>query len=227
MILLRKRGGLLRQDETICALVLAAGLSSRMGEFKPLLPLRGKALIENAVESVLQGGAETVVVVTGYRGGEVEAALAHYGSRVRFTRNPDYARTDMLRSIQLGVRALPPCGAFYLLPGDMPVVRQSTFERLREARNREHMSVVFPTLDGYRKHPPLIDARMIFEIAAFHGEGGLRELWKQHEAEIVTVPVDDQGVWVDLDTPDDYRQCKETYEIQREVEAVWKKSARA
>ena len=207
-----KRGGLLHQDETIRALVLAAGLSSRMGGFKPLLPLRGKTLIENTVESALQGGAASVTVVTGCRADEVESALSHFGSRVRFTHNPDYARTDMLRSIQLGVRALPPCGAFYLLPGDMPVVRQSTFERLREARGRNRPWVVFPTLDGHRKHPPLIDARMIAEILSFHGEGGLRELWKQHESEIITVPVDDPGVCADLDTPDDYRQCRITYE---------------
>ena len=81
-----------------------------MGEFKPLLSLRGKTVIENTVESVLQGGAETVAVVTGYRAAEAEAALSRFGSRVRFVRNPDYAQTDMLGSIRLGVRALPPCG---------------------------------------------------------------------------------------------------------------------
>lgn len=200
------------------ALVLAAGLSSRMGEFKPLLPLRGKTLIENAVESVLLGGAETVVVVTGFRASEVEEVLLQYGSRIRFVRNPDYARTDMLHSIRLGVGALPGCGAFYLLPGDMPVVRQETFARLRSAwetavqREKRRVCAVFPTLDGYRKHPPLIDAGMIREISAFHSDGGLRELWKKHESEIVDVPVDDGGVWVDLDTPDDYHRCRKTYD---------------
>ena len=186
-----------------------------MGEFKPLLSLRGKTVIENTVESVLQGGAETVAVVTGYRAAEAEAALSRFGSRVRFVRNPDYAQTDMLGSIRLGVRALPPCGAFFLLPGDMPVVSRSTFERLREAWQAERAGVVFPTVDGRRKHPPLVDARMIPAIAAFRGEGGLRELWKQHESEIVTVPVDDRGVGLDLDTPVDYQQCREAYERRR------------
>lgn len=205
----------MRHDNTISALVLAAGLSSRMGDFKPLLPLREKTLIENAIDSVLQGGAGTVVVVTGFHAEEVEAVLERYGDRVRFVRNPDYARTDMLCSIRIGVRALPPCDAFYLLPGDMPVVRQSTFERLRAARRPDRVSIIFPTLDGYRKHPPLIDAGMIPEIASFHSEGGLRELWKRHEAKIITVPVDDKGVWVDVDTPDDYHRCRETYDKER------------
>ena len=200
-------------DNTISALVLAAGLSSRMGNFKPLLPLRGKTLIENAIDSVLQGGAGTAVVVTGFRADEVEAVLKRYGSRVCCVRNPDYAGSDMLCSIRIGVNALPPCDAFFLLPGDMPVVRQSTFERLRAARRPDRVSVIFPTLDGYRKHPPLIDAGMIPEIGSFHGEGGLRALWKKHEAKIIAVPVDDQGVWVDLDTPDDYLRCREIYDL--------------
>ena len=207
----------MHQRETICALILAAGLSQRMGDFKPLLPLRGKTLIENSVESVLSGGAETAVVVTGYRASEVENVLRRsFGERVDFARNPDYASTDMMRSIQIGAAALPDCGAFFLLPGDMPVVAAGTFDKLLAAREQEVASAIFPTLDGYRKHPPLIDARLIPAIRTFDGDGGLRELWKRYENDILTVAVDDAGVWVDLDTPADYQECKQTYEVQKE-----------
>lgn len=203
------------QEETICALVLAAGLSTRMQAFKPLMPFRGKTLIENTIDSVLSGGAEKVVVVTGYRAGDLEALLGQkYEDRVILARNPDYATTDMLHSIRIGCAHLPQCGAFFLLPGDMPVVRKETFQRILERRNSE-ISVIFPTLDGYRKHPPLVDYRLVPEIESFDGEGGLRQLWKQHEAIIRTVPVDDTGVWVDLDTQEDYKNCKEQYEKNR------------
>ncbi|MBQ9458742.1 MAG: nucleotidyltransferase family protein [Oscillospiraceae bacterium] len=184
-----------------------------MGEFKPLLPLRGATLIENSVGSALAGGAETATVVTGFRAGDVERVLSRaFGERVRFVRNGDYARTDMMRSIQLGAAALPDCGAFFLLPGDMPAVSPETFARLLAARRKSPSGVVFPTLDGSRKHPPLIDSRLIPAILAFDGEGGLRELWSRLGGEIQTVPVEDAGVWVDVDTPDDYRQCRQNYE---------------
>ena len=208
----------LHRRETIRALILAAGLSQRMGEFKPLLPLRGRTMIENSVGSVLCGGSETAVVVTGYRANEVESVLrSAYGDRVAFARNEEYASTDMMRSIQIGAAALPTCDAFFLLPGDMPVVAAGTFDQLLAARESEKAPVVFPTLGGYRKHPPLIDARLIPAILAFDGDGGLRELWKRYENDILTVPVDDAGVWVDLDTPADYQECKQTYEVQKEV----------
>lgn len=201
---------------TVCGLILAAGLSSRMGEFKPLMPLRGKTLIENTVDSVLSGGAQSVVVVTGYRGAEVDAVLGRrYGKDVISVPNPDFASTDMLRSIQIGCRAMPECDAFFLLPGDMPVVRRSTFRKLLSARPANGVSVIFPTLNGARKHPPLVDARMIPEILAFQSDGGLRQLWHRHEEFIQTVSVDDEGVWIDLDTQQDYLSCKQDYEFKK------------
>ena len=192
-------------------LILAAGLSSLMGDFKPLLPLRGKTVIENAADSVLDGGAESLTVVVGYRGDELSALLKRrYGERVQTVRNPDYAHTDMLHSVQLGCLAMPACGAFFLLPGDMPAVRADTFRRLLEARAEG--SVVFPTLEGRRKHPPLIDSSLIPEILAFRGEDGLRGLWRKHEETICTVAVDDEGVCLDLDTPQAYSRCRQKYE---------------
>lgn len=196
------------QSETICALVPVAGLSSRMGAFKPLLPLRGRSVIEETVSSALRGGASVTVVVTGHRAEDVERALSRsFGPRVIFVRNPEPATTDMMRSVQLGAAGLPACGAFFLLPGDMPAVSQETFARLLEMRERVHAPVIFPTFEGRRGHPPLVDAGTIPEISAHEGEGGLRGLWARLEDRTVDVPVDDAGVCVDLDTRDDLRRC--------------------
>jgi len=185
-----------------------------MGDFKPLMPFRGKTLIENTINSVLSGGAQSVVVVTGHRGKELEDFLQyHYGEQVLFARNQNYAETDMMCSIRIGCQALPLCDAFFLLPGDMPVVGQETFHILRKVRPLDSVSIVIPTLEGYRKHPPLIDSRLIPEILAFRGNGGLRQLWQQYDELICTVPVDDAGVWVDLDTQEDYQICRQTYEL--------------
>lgn len=199
------------QEETISGLILAAGLSTRMQTFKPLMPLWGRTLIENTVDSMFAGGVKAIVVVTGYRGDELESVLsARYGAHVISVRNPEYATTDMLHSIQIGCAALPECDAFFLLPGDMPVVKQSTFEKLRAARSHTK-AIVFPTLDGHRKHPPLVDTGLIPDILAFRQDGGLRRLWAKYTAIIREVPVDDTGVWVDLDTQDDYQNCKNKY----------------
>ena len=196
------------QPVAASVLVLAAGLSSRMGAFKPLLPLGGGTVIERTVQSALDGGARRPVVVTGYRGKEVAGLLRRrWGEEVILTENPDYARTDMLASIRIGCRALPPCGAFFLLPGDMPAIRPSTFRALLSSWEARPGGVIFPTLEGYRKHPPLIDFALREEICAYRGGDGLRGFWRAHEGLIRTHPVEDAGVWLDLDTQEDYRRC--------------------
>ena len=183
-----------------------------MGEFKPLLPFRGKTLIENTIDSILSSGAHQVVVVTGHRADELEAVLSEkYEGRVILTRNHEFATSDMLHSIRIGCAAMPECDAFFLLPGDMPVVEPITFQKVLAQRDGT-LGVIFPTLDGFRKHPPLVDYRLIPQILGFHGEGGLRRFWQEQEHLIRTVAVDDAGVWMDLDTQEDYKKCKEKYE---------------
>lgn len=196
-------------------IILAAGLSSRMNAFKPLLKLQGKTMIEHSIESMFHGGVKQVVVVVGYRADEIEVLLGgkYDGSRLIVIHNPRYAETDMLVSVKIGISALTPCSAFYLLPGDMPAIKTSTFFAVKEAMSRTNALVAFPTMDGYRKHPPLISWQCISDILTFEGEGGLRELWKQLEKNIITVPVDDIGCLLDADTKVDYGRLVDYMEV--------------
>ena len=200
----------------IGGLILAAGLSSRMGDFKPLMPLRGKTLIENTIDSMLLCGVHSVTVVVGYRGREVERVLRsrYFGDTVTVAYNQDYAVTDMLTSVKIGLAAMPPCDAFFLLPGDMPVVSKETFLAVARAMPPSGRGIVFPTLEGYRKHPPLIAACYIPLIRDYDGQEGLRGFWRLHEDAIITVPVDDMGCWTDIDTFAQYTRCLQRYQAQ-------------
>ena len=129
----------------ISALIVAAGLSRRMGSFKPLLPLGNATVIENTVAGALAGGAECAVVVTGYRGGEVETVLYHrFGDTVRCVRNPDFAATDMLRSVQLGAAALRSCEAFSCCRATCPPSRPIRSAPCWTRGNRGDRCLCFP-----------------------------------------------------------------------------------
>lgn len=201
------------KKKTINGLILAAGISSRMGEFKPLLPLLGKTVIENSIDSMLLAGVSQIVVVLGYRGKELERFLnsRYLGNTIKLAYNPDYAVSDMLASARIGVEAMPPCDAFFLLPGDMPTVSKETYLALYRNLPETGAGIVFPTQSGYRKHPPLIDYRYRPAIRSCYKEGGLRELWKEYENAIITVNVDDEGCWTDLDTFEQYICCLKRY----------------
>lgn len=200
----------------INGLILAAGLSSRMGDFKPLMPLRGKTLIENSIDSMLLAGVNQVVVVLGHRGDDLEAILRsrYVGDTIVTIYNRAYATTDMLTSVKVGLSVMPDCDAFFLLPGDMPVVAKETFLAVYRAMPEGSAAITFPTLEGYRKHPPLIDKAFIPEIMDYQGEGGLRGLWQRHQDKIETVAVDDIGCWTDLDTFEQYFSCINRYKTK-------------
>lgn len=192
----------------INGIVLAAGLSTRMEAFKPLLKLGEKTMIEHSIDSMFHGGVNQVVVVLGHRAKEIEVLLRNKydDSRLVFMRNEKYADTDMLTSIKMGIYELNTCDAFYLLPGDMPAIKPKTFLAVKEAMCKTHAMVSFPTIDGYRKHPPLISSKCIDYILKFGGEGGLREVWKHFGNQIETVPVEDYGCIIDADTKADYNK---------------------
>lgn len=195
----------LSESKVVNGLIVAAGLSKRMGDFKPLLPFGGKTLIECTVESMLSAGVSQVIVVLGHRGKELEMLLEErYRDRVILVYNPAYASTDMLTSVKCGLAKMPPCQAYFLLPGDMPMVKKSTFNLLLEAFSFEQPVILFPTLNGYPKHPPLINAYFTQPILAFEGEGGLRQLWKKLAEYRRNIPVEDQGVAIDFDTKEVY-----------------------
>lgn len=128
------------------------------------------------------------------------------GDYIRMVRNRDYLHSEMLDSIKLGVASLGPCSDFFLLPGDIPMVSPATFRAIQKTHLCGENLVTFPTVDGRRKHPPLISARCIQRILSFQEAGGLRQLWKNMEQETGNVAVDDMGCTMDVDSPGDYEK---------------------
>ena len=184
------------------ALILAAGYGSRMGRFKPLLPLAGKSAIEWAVAAFRAAGVADIAVVTGYGAGELEAELHRLG--VSALRNPHYD-VGMYSSIQVGIASLAPVvEACFLLPVDIPLLRASTIAALAATHAAAPAAVIYPTFRGQRGHPPLIRRDLFAEILAGNGEGGLRALLLRHQA--AEVAVADEAILLDMDAPDDHQR---------------------
>lgn len=191
-------------------LVLAAGMSSRMQDFKPLMTIQNKTMIEFTVDQLLESGVHQVVVVLGHRGEEVRRCLIRRPerqNRLCFVENPLYQTTQMLESVKCGLQEMPLCDRFFLVPGDMPAISQQTYIQLLQHATSAQHKVIFPTVDEYRKHPPLIRYDCIGDILSFEGQG-LRAMWKNYEGQILELPVRDNGCQIDVDFPADYlRVC--------------------
>jgi len=190
----------------IAAVILAAGLSSRMTGFKPLLDLDGRHALERCVSLFQDVSIEDVVVVTGREAEQVSAAARRLGARA--VHNPDF-REGMFGSVRAGVAALQDrCAGFFLLPVDIPLVRRETVRCLLEALQPERNETLIPHFQGQSGHPPLIPASLRPAILATSGDqGGLRSVLQR--AEIRAVPVPDKGVLLDMDTDQDLQRIRQ------------------
>ncbi len=196
----------------INGLVLAAGMSTRMGQFKPLLKIGKKTMVEQTVDKMLAAGVKTVVVVLGCRGKEIEERLlldSRRGEHLCFAYNKAYETTQMLDSIKIGLKVMPDCDFFFLSPGDMPAISVATYKKLwQQAENNDNAvweKIYFPTMEGHRKHPPLLHSSLKEEILGFEGEG-LRALWSLHKKDICEVPIEDIGCTLDADYPEEFQR---------------------
>ncbi|QGY41490.1 NTP transferase domain-containing protein [Pseudodesulfovibrio cashew] len=185
----------------IGAVIPAAGLSSRMQRFKPLLPLGRGTVLSECVDTFLGNGVDRIVVVTGKRADEVAAAALAAGAEA--VHNAHFAE-GMFSSILTGVKALGNVEAFFVLPVDIPLVRRETVARVLETYDARRPAVLYPRFLGERGHPPLIGREAIPSILAHDGEGGLRAVLDTFESEAAELDVADFGTVHDLDFPDDY-----------------------
>ena len=184
----------------VVAIVLAAGLSSRMGSPKMLAEFQDQAMIRAAVERIMQSSVDEVVVVTGHESGKVKIVLA--GLPVRFIENPNPA-LGLSSSLVCGVGAATNAGAIVVCLGDMPLVDPRTIDRLIAAFNpAEHRSIIVPTHKGQFGNPVLWGAEHFPRLLALTGDKGARALLPDLKSEAIEIEVDDPGILADIDTPE-------------------------
>ena len=130
------------------AIILAAGFSRRMGQFKPLMPLGEQTLLQWVVRLYRTAGVTDIRVVAGHAAQRIRRALA--GRSVHIVDNPHPAR-GMFASIQAGVRSLEPGTlSFFVHPVDIPLVRPHTVSRLIHRAGNLPAQVVYPVFAGHR-----------------------------------------------------------------------------
>ena len=185
---------------TTAALIVAAGMSSRMGDFKPLLNIGSISIAQRVVATFQQAGVEKIVMVTGYNAVMLERHLA--GNGVVFLRNEKYETTQMFDSVCIGLSYLrDKCGRVLFTPVDIPLFTADTVHRLLET----DAPLACPAVDGETGHPTLIGASLFDRILSDSGDQGLRGALNRCGAEPTLIPVEDRGILHDADTPEDYK----------------------
>lgn len=191
----------------ISAIILAAGASKRMGQPKMLLPWGELTVIEHVITTFLNAGVEDVIVITGGAHEQVEKITAPYS--IRRIYNEDYARGEMLSSLQRGLMAMSNQAQAALIGlGDQPQVQEASVRRVCEAYQENRSSLVVPSFQRRRGHPWLVARLLWDELLQIRPPQSPRDFLNRHADEIHYVEADTPSILADLDTPEDYRRSQ-------------------
>jgi len=189
----------------IAAVVLAAGLSRRMGQAKLLMPVGGRAIVRYVVESVLAGGVDSVWVVTGPDVEPIEAALAGLDVQIAVNPAPEEGQASSLRA---GIAALPASvDAVLIALGDQPSLAPSIIPALLAARRVSPKLIVAPRYRDGQGNPVLFKREIFPELLRLTGDQGARPIIQKEPARVEWVELD-LPMPPDVDTQDDYEKIR-------------------
>jgi molybdate transport repressor ModE-like protein len=191
------------------ALIVAAGMSKRMGEFKPMLPIGSISVAQRVIATLTQAGVSKIVMVTGYNATVLERHLS--GNGIIFLRNENYETTQMFDSVKIGLSYLHgKCDRVLFTPVDVPLFTAKTAKTILDSG----APLAVPMCGGKQGHPILIANELIPEILADSGEMGLKGAMDRCSAGLRRIEVEDFGTIHDADTPEDFSALVEYHNSQ-------------
>lgn len=182
------------------AVIVAAGLSSRMNDFKPLLPFESTTIARHNVRMLKSLELDPIVVVIGFKGDELKNHLSEEG--VLFAENSEYKSTQMFDSVKIGIKSISDkCDRILIMPMDIPSIKRETYLDLL-SKDAPIMRTKFGARCG---HPIILDRSVVESFLNYNGENGLKGAILNCGIKPCDVSVQDEGILKDVDTPEDYK----------------------
>lgn len=187
----------------ISTIILSAGFSSRMGDFKPLMPIGDHSALERLIKLFIGAGVMDTLVVVGHRRNDILPVASKLGAKPVFN---EHFHDGMMSSIKTGlVNISDKSEAFFIQPVDIPLVRPKSLQELIAGFDRESYDIAYPYFANRRGHPPLISTNLKERILAWSGTGGLRAFMAGSNVKSIDIPVVDEFVLMGMNEKDQYK----------------------
>ncbi len=194
----------------ICAIVLGAGCSSRMGTQKLLLPFGQSTVISHIVNEILKSKVTKTYVVVGHEGERIIEELSD--KPVTIIHNPDY-KSGMLSSVRAGIRDIPrEYDSVLIALGDQPSITTTLIDKMVQLFSVTGKKIIVPKYNDKRGHPILFSTIFRNEILTNFDNVGLRGIMQAHNNDVYEMIVPDHSVISDMDYPRDYQREIDRYE---------------
>ena len=190
----------------IVAVVLAAGESSRMGRPKALLPIGEQTFIERIVAALKQAKLGKIIVILGHNASELQAKISQLPVEILI--NTDY-KLGQLSSLQLAVQRLQSeidCDGMLVHLVDHPYLVPSLIEEMIRRFYDTKKPIIVPKFHGKRGHPVIFSRDLFAELLNAPMDQGAKAVVNAHRAETLEIETEEEGIAVDIDTPELYQQ---------------------
>lgn len=199
------------------AVLPAAGKSSRMGRPKLALPLGERIILEHVLAALRQAEVAHALVVLGPHVRELARLAQEAGAHVC---QLNEQTKDMRATVEHGLRWLEerfqprPEDAWLLVPADHPALSSIVIGQLGQAwQTHPERSIFVPTFQGRRGHPLALAWQHVEGIRAHSADEGLNKYIRKHSAVVWEVPVANEEILWDLDTPEDYERLRRQWPL--------------
>lgn len=213
-------------DKKVSTVILAAGLSSRMGRLKALLEIGGEKAIVRLIDANIKAGITDIVVVLGYRSCDISKYIDR--KNVKCIVNEDYM-SGMFSSVQKGVGQLSPdTVGFMLMPVDIPLIKANTISELSAFFSQGSTDIVMPYFGERKGHPPVISKKCIPSIMVGNPANGMRDIMDSEEWSKARFQTVDEGILCEMDTMTQYLelleyQCNSHVPNRAECKEIWRR----
>lgn len=198
-------GFMITGKKQVWGMILASGLSKRMGAPKLLLPLNETTIIGHVISEALQSDLDGMIVVANGHNQELVDEIAKYP--ISLLVKVEDAHLGMSNSIKKGLQLLPSSAdAVMFLLGDQPEMTSAEINKIISCYQNEKDVLVLQAVYLHTKgHPVLFDRRIIPLLHYIDGDMGAREILKQHKEKIQLVEMGRPKI-ADIDTVEDYQK---------------------
>ena len=188
----------------IVGIILAGGASLRMGKPKPLLTIGQETFLQHITHTLQKARINETVVVLGAYGEEIQSTLTWYSGKI--VMNSEW-QSGQLSSLKAGLSRYKTEDIHGVLvyPVDHPLVSQEVLVEMLHCFWTSDKNIIVPTFEGKRGHPVIFGRTMIEKLKSASNEKGAKEVVYLFPDEILEVPVNDVGILLNIDTPEDYQ----------------------
>ncbi|MEJ6392599.1 nucleotidyltransferase family protein [Gymnodinialimonas sp. 2305UL16-5] len=193
----------------IATILLAAGLSRRMGpRNKLLLPIKGVPMIRHLTQTYLAAFQGRVLVVTGHQTTEIEASLADLP--VDLVHNADFEH-GQVTSVICGLENVPKADLLLMGLGDQPLLAISDLRGLLAAHKAaDPGKISIPRNGETRGNPIVIPAQLRTRLLTDPRAPGCKKFTRAHPEHVQFHDLPARGFYADIDTPEAYAALKDT-----------------